>query len=110
MVVVRIVKNIKGQIISFEAKGHAFQAEHGKDIVCAGVSSLTQTAVLGLQEYLKKEVTGVCKPGYLKAILIDEADNCTEAILQTMLIGLKEIKKLYADFFDLKVSISKERR
>ncbi|AMA72768.1 ribosomal protein [Aneurinibacillus sp. XH2] len=32
-----------------EAVGHANYAEHGKDIVCAAVSAIMQTALLGLQ-------------------------------------------------------------
>lgn len=34
-------------------KGHANYAEHGQDIVCAGVSAIIQTAILGLEEIAK---------------------------------------------------------
>lgn len=36
----------------FEVHGHTGFAEHGEDIVCAAVSVLTQTAVLGLTNVL----------------------------------------------------------
>lgn len=36
----------------FQALGHTGYAEPGNDIVCAAVSALTQTAVLGLTEIL----------------------------------------------------------
>ena len=36
----------------FRALGHTGYAKHGNDIVCAAVSALTQTAVLGLTEVL----------------------------------------------------------
>jgi uncharacterized protein YsxB (DUF464 family) len=35
--------------MKIEAAGHANYAEHGKDIVCAAVSAIMQTALLGLQ-------------------------------------------------------------
>jgi uncharacterized protein YsxB (DUF464 family) len=47
-----------------EAVGHANYAEHGKDIVCAAVSAIMQTALLGLQaiaeqypEHVSLEIT-----------------------------------------------------
>lgn len=36
----------------FQAKGHADFADYGEDLVCAAVSALTQTAVLGLRQVL----------------------------------------------------------
>lgn len=36
----------------FEAVGHTNWAVHGEDVVCAAVSALTQTTVLGLTEVL----------------------------------------------------------
>jgi uncharacterized protein len=35
--------------LKIDVRGHAGYAEHGKDIVCAGVSAITQAAILGLQ-------------------------------------------------------------
>ncbi|MFE1631061.1 ribosomal-processing cysteine protease Prp [Brevibacillus reuszeri] len=35
--------------MKIEAVGHANYAEHGKDIVCAGISTIMQTALLGIQ-------------------------------------------------------------
>lgn len=39
---------------SIKIKGHAEYAEHGKDIVCAAVSAILQTAQLGLSEIAKQ--------------------------------------------------------
>ncbi|MDI9441998.1 MAG: ribosomal-processing cysteine protease Prp [Firmicutes bacterium] len=36
----------------FEAEGHAGYAEYGEDVVCAAVSVLTQTAIIGLCKVL----------------------------------------------------------
>lgn len=35
--------------MKIEAVGHSNYAEHGKDIVCAAVSAIMQTTLLGLQ-------------------------------------------------------------
>ena len=34
--------------MTIEVEGHAMYDAHGRDIVCAGVSAILQTAVLGL--------------------------------------------------------------
>ena len=44
------VKFIDGNVDSLTVSGHALYANPGKDIVCAGISSITQTAVLGVKE------------------------------------------------------------
>jgi uncharacterized protein YsxB (DUF464 family) len=35
--------------LTIDVKGHAGYAPHGQDIVCAAVSAIVQTAVLGLE-------------------------------------------------------------
>ena len=37
-------------IVCVECKNHTGYADFGKDIVCAGVSSITQTAVLAIKK------------------------------------------------------------
>lgn len=41
--------NMKSGDMEIKVKGHAGYAPHGQDIVCAGVSAILQTAVLGLE-------------------------------------------------------------
>lgn len=49
--------------MKIHAVGHAGYAEHGKDIVCAAISTIMQTALLGIQavaqqypEYVSLEI------------------------------------------------------
>jgi uncharacterized protein YsxB (DUF464 family) len=44
---------ITAQVTStgFSIKGHAGYAPEGRDIICAGVSAIAQTAILGLQHF-----------------------------------------------------------
>ena len=83
-----------GKVSGFTVTGHSGTAERGQDIVCAGVSALTQTALLGMMEYLHREVDYDIASGKLSVRLKGVPDDLTEAILQSMLLGLAEIQKL----------------
>ena len=85
-----------GRISAFSVRGHSGTASKGRDIVCAGVSALTQTALLGLGRHLNRELSySVAPNGELRMKLKDAPDDLTEAILQTLRLGLGEIEKLY---------------
>ncbi|MBQ1868200.1 MULTISPECIES: ribosomal-processing cysteine protease Prp [Selenomonas] len=94
MIEIRVFSKSDGKITGFSVSGHSGTAEHGQDIVCAGVSSLTQTALLGIMEYLHREVDYDVASGKLLVELKCDPDDLTEAILQSMLLGLIEIQKL----------------
>ena len=70
-------------------------APRGEDIVCAGISSLAQGALLGLLKHLTRQVDYVVKPGYLTATLKETPDELTEAILRTMVLGFGAIVDAY---------------
>lgn len=46
-----------------EINGHAGYAEAGKDIVCAGVTTLTQTLIRSMQELTKDKIEYEVSPG-----------------------------------------------
>ena len=95
-------------IVGFECKNHSGYAESGKDIVCAGISSITQTAVLGLENIakIKCDVKIDQKIGYLY-LKIDQSDimssnfQSAQIILQTMLCGLEDLRNQYPKFLKL---------
>lgn len=91
MIKIEIVRNSDQAMVGFSVTGHANTAPHGHDIVCAGISALTQTAVLGLDRQLKKKIHLDIASGKLKMNLLDNPDALTNAVLETMLIGLTEI-------------------
>ena len=91
MVQIEIFRQESGKITGFAAAGHADQAPHGYDIVCAGVSALTQAALLGLQEHLHHAIDYEQASGKLTVQLQGSPDELTEAVLQTMLLGLQGI-------------------
>ena len=95
MIKVKIFRDkTAGKIVSFDVSGHSGTAPHGFDIICAGVSSLTQSALLGLGDYLNRDVDFDAASGKLSVKLKGAPDDLTEAILRTMLLGLKEIAKV----------------
>ena len=94
MISVEIVTNEYGMITGCRVAGLSGTAERGEDIVCAGVSALTQSALLGIMEHLHRAVTyDIAASGNLN-MRLKEPDDSTEAILRTMYMGLAEIEKI----------------
>ncbi len=58
MVEVHIREDGRKRLSSFFASGHAGWADAGEDVVCAAVSTILQSAWLGLAEVAGVEVTG----------------------------------------------------
>lgn len=95
-----------GRITAIEAKGHTGYAEEGSDIVCAAVSSVVQTALLGLLNVAKVQVQKTIAEGYLKFEITGGTvgqKQTAEAILRTMLEGVKDIEKGYPSFIKTEV-------
>lgn len=104
MVKVWLVK-CPGGILGFRVQGHAGFGEYGKDIVCAGVSAITQTAVLGLRELLgQNRVFCEMRPGYLEVNLSreDAEKEGPSAVLKSLELGLQAIKESYPGSICLK--------
>lgn len=97
MVKVEIFRDTGGAVTGFCVTGHADTAKHGKDIVCAGVSVLAQTALLGVGNYLNRDVDYDVSYGSLRMALKSEPDGLTDAILETMILGLNEIEKIHPE-------------
>ena len=95
MITVEIFHQEDGKITGFSASGHSGTAPRGEDIVCAGVSSLADSAYLGITEYLHRNVISKDSSGELQLMLEGRPDERTEAILETMLLGLMEFSRAY---------------
>ena len=94
MISVKIFVNEDRMIDGYAVSGHSGTAARGQDIVCAGVSALTQSALLGMMEHLHRTVNYDIASGNLEMRLIESPNDCTEAILRTMYMGLAEIEKI----------------
>ena len=104
MIRAEIYTQSDGKIIGFSLDGHANTAPHGYDIYCAGVSSLSQSVYLCFRDYLKRDFESDFAHGRLMMKLKNPPDELTEAVFQTMLIGMREMEKLAPKVIKLKFS------
>lgn len=99
MIKISIGKNSEGRVRSFKISGHACFAPHGRDIVCAAVSAVVQTAIYGMIRVIKIRPKIVMEEGLLECCLPEdmtrEEGQKADLLVETMLTGLKEIKKEY---------------
>lgn len=103
----------ENRIISITALGHSNYEEAGKDIVCSGISSILQTAILGLSEKLtKNSFKYLIKPNSGKKpitqiILNDDLKGqdviISSIILDTAILGIKSISEQYSRYVSLEV-------
>lgn len=96
-------------IAKVECDGHTNYGEKGEDIVCAALSSVVQTALLGLLVVAEANVSVERNDenGYLMMQLPENLDDETRAkceiILQTMLCGVSDLNNGFSDFIELEV-------
>lgn len=97
MITITITYDNAESIRGFAIKGHAEWADSGSDIVCAAVSSLSQTALLGLEYYAKDQVSYRHESGHL-TVQLKHPTAETDVILRTMVLGLHEIARQYSSY------------
>ncbi|MBQ7579304.1 MAG: ribosomal-processing cysteine protease Prp [Clostridia bacterium] len=108
MTKVKIVKQ-NNKIKEVECDGHTGYGVYGEDIVCASLSSVVQTALLGLLVVagINVDVSRLDERGYLKFTISDNLSGDQEikanAILDTMLCGISDLVEGYSDFIELEV-------
>ena len=105
MIEVEFYEERDGRISAFSVHGHSGTAPKGRDIVCAGVSALAQTALLGLGRHLHRETDYHIDPsGDLRMKLRKAPDDLSEAILRTMRLGLAEMARAYPDAVQVRIT------
>ena len=99
-----------GRIIKAEAVGHTGYAKAGEDIVCASLSSIVQTAALGLLlvagipiDYKTDEKKGYLKIELPEALTKKQEDDA-KVILETMLCGISDFYTDYSDYIELVIN------
>lgn len=98
MTIVTFTDNEKSEYV-LEVKGHAEYGEEGKDIVCAGVSTLVQTLAAVLEENRKmlKTLNYDFKQGEGTVVATpqDEYQGNVQMMLVTILTGFDLIAQTY---------------
>ena len=96
-------------IVGFSVSGHAGYAEEGEDIVCSAVSSIIQTAVLGLMQAagIKVDYNVDDSKPLLSAKMPEDMDeqqkHDADLILKTAYLGVSDLYQEYSDFIKLEV-------
>ncbi len=104
-----VILKRNNKIFEVECDGHTNYGEKGEDIVCASLSSIVQTAVLGLLMVAETELEMERddERGYLKFTLPEKLSNKQEiqasAILDTMVCGISDLYESFSDFIELEV-------
>ena len=89
--------------------GHTMYGVAGEDVVCAALSSVVQTAVLGLMAVagVNVELDRDEERGFLSMTIVEdlEGTKCiqADAILDTMLVGISDLYTGFSDFINLEV-------
>ncbi|ERJ12769.1 ribosomal-processing cysteine protease Prp [Haloplasma contractile] len=86
-----------------EVSGHALFAEFGKDVVCAGVSSIVIGALNALGEltdYNTDQVT--IKEGYVHIPDIFD-DPQVQLVLNTMVVQLNTVWQSFPEYMDISI-------
>ena len=94
-------------ISSIECSGHTGYACEGEDIVCAAISSIIQTAVLGVLMLAKVDAEVKKDDGYLlikipKNLSEDRKRDCN-LLLNAAILGVSDIREEYSDYIELEV-------
>lgn len=103
------VTRVDGRIKSVESVGHSGFGREGEDIVCAALSSVIQTALMGLLQVvgINVDYRTDADMGYLKMTLPDglseSVQHDADIILSTMLCGVSDLEEGYSDYIKLEV-------
>lgn len=104
----------RGRVNGFAVTGHASASRdsHGRDIVCAGVSALTDTTTMSLIRLFGDRVAVDSGSGKLVCHISGELGvsdwEKADLLIDNMMLGLSEIARLYpkrvrvCDVFDQK--------
>jgi uncharacterized protein YsxB (DUF464 family) len=90
-------------LIGFEFSGHAGYAESGKDIVCAGVSSLVLNMINSVEEFCEdKYMLDIDEDmGHVKFSFVDNPSYNAILLINSLELGIKGIEKTYSQHINL---------
>lgn len=98
MITVTVTRE-NGNPVGFRVSGHANMGEYGEDLVCAAVSAIVQTAILGITEVCHISAGVSIDEGKTTCILSKDAsaDEIQSAgiVINTMIAGLRSIQHSY---------------
>ena len=91
MIKVCIIRSPGGVVQDISVSGHANQGPYGYDIVCAAVSALAETLVIGLTQVAPVAMEHHLNEGILTITLQEYPSERTQALLETFCLGLQDL-------------------
>ena len=105
MIIVSILRHKDNGIAGFEVEGHAGYAKAGRDIVCAGVSSVTVGTVNAIEELTGVVMDSRMKNGFLSAnvpsAIQPEVKDQVQLLLASLVVMLQSIEKSYGKYIQI---------
>ncbi|MBU5592727.1 ribosomal-processing cysteine protease Prp [Clostridium sp. MSJ-4] len=101
-----LFKKKDDKIIAFDINGHAGYASEGEDIVCAAISALSQSVIIGLEEVLYIKPDYNIKDGFLCMSIRDnsiEDIEKSQVLLKTFLKSLQSISVSYVGYITIQI-------
>lgn len=100
-----LIKQKNDSLKYIHVSGHANSDDYGKDIVCAAVSVVSQTILLGISEILKSDLKYSIEKGDLSfeipEDMVYEDELRVNALTHTLMLGLLNIKNNYKNYIDI---------
>ena len=97
MIKIKINKS-NNKYSSLEVSGHSNYDEHGKDIVCAGVSAVVVGGLNALTNENKKKVSCKMSDGYVNVDVLDIENERLQLIMGVIIIQLRTIEESYKKY------------
>ena len=90
-------------VFKFVITGHAGAGEYGKDIVCSAVSALSITTANALTKIaqINPQILVDNDNGGLLKVTITSFNEKSDVLMQTLRLGLEEIKEQYGDYLKI---------
>lgn len=96
-------KKVNDQLQSLTMSGHAESAEHGSDLVCAGISSIVFGALNGFHQLASGKFDINVDSNYVSVNALDDA-CIVNKLLSFVLIQLKTVEEQYPE--NIKIQIT----
>ena len=87
---------------TIEIRGHAGYAPQGQDIVCAGVTALTQTLVESLETLTGNEIKYDMSPGRVD-IEIKDPDEDAQLLMDSFFVGAEMIADEFPEYVRVEI-------
>ena len=98
-----LVKQNNNQIVNLSITGHADSGEYGKDLVCAGVSTVGFGAMnmLAKKGFLAKGLGTIeINEGYIN-VVVNHTDEVCQVVLETLVVTLETMVESYGRFIKI---------